>query len=291
MPELSDPIDIEVLQGLKIITYIVASSIAFLIYDYLLTIPSEIQYVWRANWGTGKALYLLSRYPMLVVAPLRIQLTFSHVIFGTECHALYLIAGHTMTFTVIISETVRIWALWHRSIWLAVIFAFMTVIGVVAVLFSIRTSAHDVTFVSDHPIVSLSYPACMAVGQDRTTSIISLVLLIGNGTGVFLLMDVVAAKSRAKGIPFSSMMYTFYKDGVVYFTALLALSIVNLIVSLTQPPQFSNPLLSTQSALHSVLSTRMLLNLRQSAHRDFISVNSILNPDISSQRYLMNVGY
>ncbi|KAF4602631.1 hypothetical protein EYR40_005846 [Pleurotus pulmonarius] len=61
MPDLFDPIDIEVLQGLKIITYIVASSIAFLIYDYFLTIPSEIQFVWRANWGTGKALYLRFR--------------------------------------------------------------------------------------------------------------------------------------------------------------------------------------------------------------------------------------
>ncbi|KAF9498282.1 hypothetical protein BDN71DRAFT_1443605 [Pleurotus eryngii] len=134
----------------------------------------------------------------------------------------------------------------------------MAVAGVIAVLFSIRASAHGMTFVSDHPVVSLSYPACMAVGQDRTTSIISLVLLIGNGTGVFLLTVIVAARSQTKGIPFSSMMYTFIKNGVVYFTALLALSIVNLIISLTQPPQFSNPLLSTQ------------------ADRDFVGVNSTL---------------
>lgn len=32
--------------------------------------------------------------------------------------------------------------------------------------------------------------------------------------------------------------------------------------------------------MHSVLSTRMLLNLRQSAQRDLSGVNSVLGPDI-----------
>ncbi|KAF4600491.1 hypothetical protein EYR38_005120 [Pleurotus pulmonarius] len=161
-------------------TYITVSSIVLVIYDYLLMVSSEARYVWQANWGIGKFLYLLSRYPILVFALTRVY-------------------------------------------------------------------------------------------------------------GVVLLMAIVWSKSCYKGIPFSSMMYTFYKDGLVYFVALLgrewAYSLFGLHADLSiHKPQHANALLSVQSALHSVLSTRMLLNLRRSARTDLVSVNSILDPNASHER-------
>lgn len=49
----------------------------------------------------------------------------------------------------------------------------------------------------------------------------------------------------------------------------------------------------TQAAVHSVLSTRMLLNLRQSAQRDLSGVNSILDSNtrhrITRLRFAMAV--
>lgn len=44
------------------------------IYDYVLTLPSEIILVWSGPWGPGKALFLLTRYmtwPEVVLAVYR----------------------------------------------------------------------------------------------------------------------------------------------------------------------------------------------------------------------------
>jgi len=32
------------------------------VYDWLLTLPREVKYIWRARWNWSKALYLLTRY-------------------------------------------------------------------------------------------------------------------------------------------------------------------------------------------------------------------------------------
>lgn len=77
-------------------------------------------------------------------------------------------------------------------------------------------------------------------------------------TVVFVLMAVDGVRV------YSSMMYTFYEDGLIYYAALLAISIVNMIVSLTQQTEYINLFLPTQVALHSALSSRLFLNLRQS---------------------------
>ncbi len=45
------------------------------IYDYLLMLGSEVQYVWHVNWGAGKVLYLLSRYPLLVASAVALHST------------------------------------------------------------------------------------------------------------------------------------------------------------------------------------------------------------------------
>ncbi|KAF9498305.1 hypothetical protein BDN71DRAFT_419279 [Pleurotus eryngii] len=85
-------------------------------------------------------------------------------------------------------------------------------------------------------------------------------------------------------MPISSMMCTFYEDGLIYYAALLGMCypcvneirsggnlihtfshiFVNMIVSLTRPTEYINLFLPTQVALHSALSSRLFLNLRQS---------------------------
>jgi Family of unknown function (DUF6533) len=45
-----------------------ACSTALLVYDTLLTLPSEIRYIWRKTIKIGAILYLLARYLPLVVS-------------------------------------------------------------------------------------------------------------------------------------------------------------------------------------------------------------------------------
>ncbi|KAL4265878.1 hypothetical protein AB1N83_003633 [Pleurotus pulmonarius] len=274
MSEILDLTNAEVLFGLNMRAT----------YDYLLMLSSEVQHVWHANWGLGKVLYLLSRYPILVISPTRIYMVTNNITPGTECRVLSSLNGCASVFATCIAEVilmVRVWNLRFRNIWVGVVLACLAIGGGIPPLVALIKTlvAHDMHLVSDHRIPLLSYSVCFLAADDRATSAASCIMLLVTGTTVFLLMFITWIGSYSRGIPFSSMTYTFYKDGLLYFAALLAISIVSVIVNLTQPPEYVNLLLSTQASLLSSLSTRMLLNIRQSVHRELQGVNSVLDPN------------
>ncbi|KAJ8697629.1 hypothetical protein PTI98_004415 [Pleurotus ostreatus] len=269
------------LQELKIRTYISVTSAVFLIYEYLLMLASEVQYVWHIKWGVGKVLYLLSRYPLLVISVLELYRAPGHIVSTAECRVLSSISSYTQMFAVSIAEVIlaiRVWALWQRKIWLTAYFAFVIAGGVTITLVSLVKAVQSETYVSDSTsIESLSYPGCLIVNENGKSLYSSYIMLVLHGAIVFLLMAIIWYKSFHHSVRFSSMMYTFYRDGVIYFAAMLAISTANMIFDITQPPEYVNFLTPIQAAVHSVLSTRMLLNLRQSAQRDLSGVNSILD--------------
>ncbi|KAL4256582.1 hypothetical protein AB1N83_010359 [Pleurotus pulmonarius] len=306
MISMSDPVDlisVETLRGLNLSTYISVSSTAFLvvpvhinpctasgltsrliqIYDYLLMLGSEVQHVWHVNWGAGKVLYLLSRYPLLIASAVALHRTSGHIVPTTECRVLYSVSGYAWVFALVTAEAIlaiRVWVLWYRMLWLGVYFACAAVAAVTIALVDVTKAVRSVTYVSDFTsIESLSYPGCLTINEGGKSSYISYIMLVLHGAFVFLLMVIVWYRSFHHSVRFSSMMYTFYTDGGIYFAVMLAISIANMIFNLTQPPEYVNFLFPTQAAVHSVLSTRMLLNLRQSAQRDLSGVNSILGPN------------
>lgn len=36
------------------------------VYDWLVCLDLEVQYIWEARWSTGKILYILHRFPIIV---------------------------------------------------------------------------------------------------------------------------------------------------------------------------------------------------------------------------------
>ncbi|KAF4600581.1 hypothetical protein EYR38_005219 [Pleurotus pulmonarius] len=142
-------------------------------------------------------------------------------------------------FAVLAAEAIlvlRVWALWQRSRWIAVTLAAMTVAGLAIGLTAVFKLEGGQFFVPRGTIVSLSYPDCIGVADSNNSTLASYVVLMVYEFGIFLLMVINGIKGR--------------------------ISIINLVIILTQPPEFTNLLISTQAALHSMLSTRILLNLR-----------------------------
>ncbi|KAG6371895.1 hypothetical protein JVT61DRAFT_8901 [Boletus reticuloceps] len=42
--------------------YIAMSSICFLVYDILINLDKEVEYIWKARWTASKALFIFGRY-------------------------------------------------------------------------------------------------------------------------------------------------------------------------------------------------------------------------------------
>jgi len=61
----------------------------------------------------------------------------------------------------------------------------------------------------------------------------------------------------------SPLILTFYRDGVLYFACLFSVSLANVIVFIVGDPEQQGILLELQRVLHSVLSARIILNLRK----------------------------
>ncbi|KAG9219422.1 hypothetical protein CCMSSC00406_0005316 [Pleurotus cornucopiae] len=244
--------------------YIPVSSASLLTYDFLLTFADEIRYVWGSKWSVGKALYLLARYPLLFNLIVQLHRNAGHDVSDPECHTLFALTGYMYLFGVLAAEAIlvlRVWALWQQSKRIAVTLAAMTVAGLAIGLTAVFKLEGGQFFVPRGTIVSLSYPGCIGVADSNNSTLASYVVLMVYELGIFLLMVINGIKGHLR-VPTSSMMYVFYKDGFLYFASLLGISIINLVIILTQPPEFTNLLISTQAALHSMLSTRILLNLR-----------------------------
>ncbi|KIJ41767.1 hypothetical protein M422DRAFT_255077 [Sphaerobolus stellatus SS14] len=48
--------------GLRIVKFSCLGALVFVLYDYFLTFPREVEYVWKQAWSYGKILYFLNRY-------------------------------------------------------------------------------------------------------------------------------------------------------------------------------------------------------------------------------------
>ncbi|TDL21437.1 hypothetical protein BD410DRAFT_840625 [Rickenella mellea] len=60
----------------------------------------------------------------------------------------------------------------------------------------------------------------------------------------------------------SRFLSTMYRDGLIYYLYLFGMTLINLIIPLTAPADFSHWLITPQRVLHSVLCTRVLLHIR-----------------------------
>ncbi|KAF4602638.1 hypothetical protein EYR40_005853 [Pleurotus pulmonarius] len=170
-------INTQVLLGMKTSTYFSVASATFLTYDYLLMFPTEVRYVWQVQWGVGKVLYLLSRYPLLLASLVDLHRMTSHVASEAECHVLY-----SLVYPILAERTLR-----------------------------------GVAVISDYMVVSLSHPSCLNASKDRKKTVVVYMIIMVNGTAAFLFMVIDGIRSRRylrHGLSRpSSMMYIFYKDG------------------------------------------------------------------------------
>ncbi|KAF4600490.1 hypothetical protein EYR38_005119 [Pleurotus pulmonarius] len=202
-------INTQVLLGMKTSTYFSVASATFLTYDYLLMFPTEVRYVWQVQWGIGKVLYLLSRYPLLLASLVDLHRMTSHVASEAECHVLY-----SLVYLILI---IRVWALWQRKLWVVFVLGSTLIAGTIIAAILAERTLRGVAVISDYMVVSLSYPSCLNASKDRKKTVVVYMIIMVNGTAAFLFMVIDGIRSRRylhHGLSrSSSMMYIFYKDG------------------------------------------------------------------------------
>ncbi|KAJ6483136.1 hypothetical protein C8R45DRAFT_830398, partial [Mycena sanguinolenta] len=113
---------------------------ALLYYDYTLTFPREVQYIWKQKFRLSTALYIGCRYAMIanVLYLLAIANKLGHTVGSSLlCDFWYKIVGALSVLgrlCVIVVFTLRSSAVYGRNMWIA---AYMSVVGLACIALDI----------------------------------------------------------------------------------------------------------------------------------------------------------
>ncbi|TEB31415.1 hypothetical protein FA13DRAFT_1732855 [Coprinellus micaceus] len=239
--------------------YSEAASISLVAVEILHSLPEEVALIWKSEWNTGKILFLLSRYLVFFDASIALYYT-STANTVKLCEPLFA-AGSSLTVVgVTLAEIIlylRVFALSGRSRWVA------------ALLVTCFVGFHGTTFVFlARFIQSLEYAqspiptivGCLPVkASAKDLSIVFVLIMASEIVILIITLWLIFSKFRQSK---NRLVTLFYRDGLVYFVLLTAISAGNIICNLVAPPGYSYLLATPQRALHSILATRMVLHIR-----------------------------
>ncbi|OCB88276.1 hypothetical protein A7U60_g4577 [Sanghuangporus baumii] len=239
------------------------ASLALLTYDYVLTLRTEVELVWRSRWSFGSVLFLLTRYTTFAGSILKIIYSQRSDLFEKHlCGTLYRSSIYVMIGSVIMIEVIivmRVYALWGRSRRMLVCLVGLTSCTIVSTLVVFFISQEDNTWV-ENPIPRLG--SCIFLSLNVANSL----RVYGVFIALMIFQFVLIVLTLWKGIAQwrlmnrrSHLLKIFYRDGIFYFVSLSLANCLNIVYSKDAIIYLIEP----QRVVQSILATRMIINLRE----------------------------
>ncbi|EKM50592.1 uncharacterized protein PHACADRAFT_263959 [Phanerochaete carnosa HHB-10118-sp] len=182
------------------------------------------------------------------------------------CRWMYNITGWMFLWGIGIAELIliiRTWAIWGRDkrIGLGLSAGFLS-LWIVNSYF-LNKFLNSLRFEPAQAIAP-SLQGCLPVAGGNVLFIDFVLLMVFETVVLGLTVFKMVHTSRRSTSP---LVRSLYRDGIFFYLYLFAISLVNVVVLLTTPREFANLLSSLQRSLHSMLSARLLLNLREASVR------------------------
>ncbi|EFI27605.1 hypothetical protein CC1G_14531 [Coprinopsis cinerea okayama7 len=234
----------------------VASGMIFL-YDWFDTITREVSSVWTGRLNIGAFLYLVARYSPFIDLPI---LNFVNVMDPSDvskCRNLLATGNLSAVVGVSASEGIIIMVIYALlgSKRIHLIFfsiAFVACNVAVAVLISLYLRAIDVS------VKKGQFSCVLQTNNEDMYFAIGYFILVG-GEIVLAAMSIwisIQRRNEERG----KLLSVLYRDGGFYIVAMLSCSVVNAIITYLMDSIY--PLNLLQRVMHSVLASRLFLNMR-----------------------------
>ncbi|KAI3614106.1 hypothetical protein WG66_010795 [Moniliophthora roreri] len=296
-------------------------------YYYLLTFDQELRLVWYScPWGLGKILFLLTRYVSFLATSLVFYMDAIRYIDVSSCAKGSKVTVFVIMFQLFISRailTLRIWIIWRRRCIVTWILAGSCII--LAVVGVSKASGHDQEQSSFGQDLYNAFGICPpfdsgAEVQTMDQQSVGFLLLILYDSVLFgltlvqawgiwcentLLLSTIRflKKFVAQGLGSSSLVNSFFTDGLSTTFLILAVSIANIIIRCKASVAYVNLLTasvllflftfsldlhdanknSILSVSHSIFISRMMLKLRESRSlTDNVGQSSISSPQFAA---------
>ncbi|KAF9035628.1 hypothetical protein BJ165DRAFT_1533609 [Panaeolus papilionaceus] len=203
-----------------------------------------------------KVLFLVQRYmPFADSVFLVLYLKFSN---NMDPLRFLMVIGTALSEIIL---TLRVWAVWRRAKWLTI----MLPIGFAA--FWLPNLAFIYKFSISLKFIELPWQLtgaqCFLVSADRILYLCYVNLLIWDGITLILIAIPGYKLYRTGGG--SSLVTTTFRDGAIFYLYLFILSVINIIVIQGLPDGYGNMLTIMERCVHSCLTSRVLLHIREHA--------------------------
>ncbi|KAJ7677278.1 hypothetical protein B0H17DRAFT_1079818 [Mycena rosella] len=246
------------ISDLQVVSYVKASFLTLLAYDTVLNFDREYRYVWKSRWSVIKFLYLWTRYSAFIDTIIAVQERLDLHRNPSSCN-------HIMAFTTIFASTgiavseiilmIRTHALYERSKKLLVFFIVMWVsisaVNIWAVLqwtqsFKVQAAPSDIS-------------ACY-LGSLSDIGLVCYASLVAAETVLVILTLWKAIQTSTHQR--TRLVTSFYRDGVLFYLAILSFSIANVVILFLAPPGLNLIADTPLRVMHSVLCCHLVTHVR-----------------------------
>jgi len=223
------------------------ASIAIVYYDYILTFPMEVKYIWGSKFHLSTLMYILCRYSL--VANVLYLLAISKKL-GPSCDIWYKIIGVLSTMgraAVIATFTARTYAIFSGS---RAILIYLGFIGIICV-------ALDISHV----------PGLRCVGSSSVPildTLLSILMVVFEYSSAILMTYRCVRAFRISGWRSQGgFLYLVFNQGIIYFCVVSIFTTGAVILNFREKAGFLKRLLNALTLpLSCLLSARFLLQLR-----------------------------
>ncbi|KAA1472910.1 hypothetical protein DENSPDRAFT_839294 [Dentipellis sp. KUC8613] len=239
------------LQQMKVVTYFDLSALTLLFYDYLLTLPDELELIWGSRWTITKFVFLLNRYVPFFDTSLGIYHQLGPNVSDSSCAAIYSACGWMIAYGVGISEIIlifRTWAIWGKDKRVGYGLGVLFVVAWVFLSIYLNRFLQSMEFMPLNKILP-TFRGCFVTNVDNMLYICFVISLAYETIIVCLTLIKGLQHFRTTN---SHLVYSLYRDGVLAYFFLLR----------------------TLRVLHAVLTTRIVLNIRRSAQATRVILSS-----------------
>ncbi|KAI0785100.1 hypothetical protein C8Q75DRAFT_807956 [Abortiporus biennis] len=238
------------------------SAFAFLLWDTIIHLSDEIEYIWKSPNSWVKFVYIFIRhFGLLSIGSLLVQALNenNHLGFTQSSCAAFIIYESVISEALVVAVelifVVRIYAFYERSRFISIFIVFLFLAEIIATITTIIVSSPKEKFNVEI--------GCVVVYAPPSFNVVWIVSLIIQ-TILFLLTLVKYFQSVKGSLGRHTLLYVFIRDGTWAFADIFVILLMNLVffeVRAKQAPLFYKYLLSIMSCTGS----HVLVNLRRLA--------------------------
>lgn len=235
--------------------------LAILYYDYLLTFPLEVQFLWSpGNQGWLTLACLINRYlPLFGHIPLAVSYLRSQrdIPFCQGLHLYHEIFGIFMQVLAGLLCMIRVYALYGRN---RRVLAALLMVGAASILFTSWAMVASRRDMSETIEVISSLPGCNQYlpSEGARDAALAWIGVLVFDSAIFSL-TLYKAFTTGRGI---RLLNVIVRDGTMYFSALFIMNLANILMLMLAPPLLKNSTASITNVLSITLISRLMLNLR-----------------------------